>query len=74
MDIIVVSIISVLVAFFAGKKYGANVEQELVARTLVEYKRAGLAGANFISSILGSLKSDYSKAFDEIEADVKKAL
>ena len=65
--------VSYVAMFFVGKKFGAVIEQDAVARVLAEYKVFPATREMLISS----LKADYAKAYDAAVAEldkVKKAL
>ena len=72
MDLVVVGIFAAIVAFLAGTKYGKSLEQEAVAKVLAEYASINTTADAFVSRVLGSLKSDYARAYDAFAAEIAK--
>lgn len=55
------------VLFYLGGRYGRAVEQEIVAKALADYSRISAAATGEAEKILGFLKTEYTKFYDEIK-------
>jgi hypothetical protein len=64
-------------AYFIGTKEGRQEEQKFVAKVLADYYTTDKTAQAFVQRLLGSLKSEYTKAFNDVVKfydEVKKAL
>lgn len=55
------------ILFYLGGRYGRIVEQEVVAKALADYSRISATATGEAEKILGFLKTEYTKAYDEIK-------
>lgn len=63
-------VVLAVIAFVVGSSYGRSAEQIIVAKVLSDEKATDAAVEKFVGRVLGSLKTEYTVVFDEIEADL----
>jgi hypothetical protein len=60
--------------FYLGSKYGAAVEQEIVAKALAEYKTTRDSSAVVVAELLSKLHNDYTRAYIDVINRFKKVI
>ena len=67
-----IALVLTLAIYSLGRSHGADVEREVVAKVLAEYRQLDSFASNHVSSILVKLPAEYRLAFMKIVDEIQQ--